>query len=88
MWGRKANEPLQVEIVLCPIQPNSNDCGVYAMAVAFDWALGHAVGPEYNHDEMRRHLYECLETQAVIGFPRSDSAANSGRKKKKMIVIV
>ena len=82
-------EPLEVELVPCPLQPNTNDCGVFAIAVAFDWALGHVVGGDCDHVAMHGHLPKCLETNEVLPFPRAHiGAAKRGRKKKNVVVNV
>lgn len=51
-------------------QPNSYDCGLFALACATD--LAHELDPvlsEWNIEGMRMHLVECLEKGHLSPFP-------------------
>ena len=77
---------LNVAIHQCPAQTNGSDCGVYATAVAFQWATR---GTENLPLEwglsaaMRQHLVACLEGSQIALFPQPQSNARSSRKCRK-----
>ena len=65
---------LKVTITPCPRQTNASDCGVYASAVAFEWATGNPKIPQtWNVPVMRQHLLACLEGESVLRFPQGQN---------------
>ena len=53
-------------------QPNSVDCGVFALAFASSLAIGiDPAGEEYCHQKMREHLASIFETNVIHRFPLS-----------------
>ena len=74
LYGRLINSvtgKLTVKISPCPRQANASDCGVYAAAVAFEWATGNPNLPTaWNVPNMRPHLLDCLEARSVVRFPQ------------------
>ena len=57
-------------------QKGGSDCGVFAIAFAFDIAQG--VDPQYvnyTQTEMRKHLKTCLQQDSVTAFPRNWQSA-------------
>ena len=60
---------INVEVVPVQKQIKGSDCGVYASAFAFEWALGStSMDRKYNDPSMRQHLCECLESGQVVAF--------------------
>ncbi len=61
---------LSVDICHVERQEGSNDCGLYAIAYATDLANGRDPSRlSYSQAEMRKHLIECLESEAIAPFP-------------------
>jgi len=53
------------------LQPNNNDCGVYA--IAFAVSILYGLNPEnvrYKNSAMRQHLSSIFETRTIEHFPR------------------
>ena len=51
-------------------QSNGSDCGVLALAFAYDICSGNdSCKIKYNHRSMRQHLAECLEKCRLSRFP-------------------
>jgi hypothetical protein len=91
LYGRLVNaesNELPVTLVHCPRQTNGSECGVYASAVAFEWAMGYTQLPVAWADGMRMHLIECLEQSAVRRFPASTKAATRGRKPRALTISI
>lgn len=79
---------LKVSIIPSQRQPNMSDCGVFAAAFAFQWALGSkTLHASYDVEAMRLHLARCLENQAVEEFPTLP-VKKRGRPKKEIIINV
>ena len=55
-------------------QPNSNNCGLFAIAIAT--AISFKTNPEqsYKEPEMRQHLLQCFEKGAITLFPNTSSS--------------
>uniref|UniRef100_A0A1B8XXA1 Ubiquitin-like protease family profile domain-containing protein n=1 Tax=Xenopus tropicalis TaxID=8364 RepID=A0A1B8XXA1_XENTR len=51
-------------------QPNGYDCGVYAIANAYEFLSNGNPICKYNHKEMRSHLIRCLESGEISAFPK------------------
>lgn len=83
-----ASGNLKVTVVPCQRQPNMSDCGVFAAAFAFQWALGtKALPASYDTDSMRGHLARSLENQTVVEFPILP-VRKRGRPKKDIIITI
>jgi hypothetical protein len=71
---------MQITLAKCSQQTNGSDCGVFAIAFAFEWALKSTKTTlDINFDiaEMRPHLLHCLVDSVVEPFPRR---RRSGRR--------
>ena len=81
--GLVTSDGLAVHVVACSQQPNGCDCGVFAAAFLFQWAL---LGTDTNLDikfdvsAMRNHLARCLETDCVIAFPAKRETRQRARR--------
>lgn len=79
---------LEVQLIPCQTQPNSDDCGLFASAFAMEWALGNTIeGITYAVPRMRQHLLECLEMGSIQGFPRLHTN-KKGRNEQSRTVYV
>ena len=62
-----------VKWVQCPMQTHPYDCGVFAIACAFEWACGSEdlVNPAFDSDstKMRHHLNYCYANAFLRHFP-------------------
>ena len=75
---------LPIVIKVCDKQTNSDDCGVYAAAFAFDLALGkHDLDRVYvpTSMRMRDHLMTCLVLRQVLAFPCRERRRRNHAKK-------
>jgi len=65
---------LLINFVRCSQQPNTSDCGVFAIAFIFEWAIEDSMTTNMDINfvvaDMRSHLLSCLETGEVAKFPR------------------
>jgi hypothetical protein len=90
LYARRINsatDKLEIKITPCPRQTNASDCGVYAAAVAFEWAMGNQIlPPTWDVPRMRPHLIECLEASSVARFPQGP--VKRGRRPKGASVVV
>ena len=67
---RSPESSISIKLMDSAIQPNTNDCGVYAIAFAVALAFGKE--PAYLHFEnsrMRSHLLNCLHSDVLTEFP-------------------
>ena len=67
---RSPESSISIKLMNSDIHPNTNDCGVYAIAFAVSLALGKE--PAYLHFEnskMRSHLLNCLQSGVLTEFP-------------------
>ena len=52
-------------------QTNVSDCGLYAIAAAFDLCEGkNPAGAQYDEAQLREHFAKCLEIENLSAFPR------------------
>ena len=54
-------------------QSNSSDCGLFALAFAFD--LANNLDPSiitYNEEILRKHLLACIENEEITEFPKTN----------------
>ena len=71
---------LNLEVIPCTRQPNGSGCGIFAAAVAFEWALGiKSLEVNFDHPRMRKHLIQCIQDEIVVPFPRKE-LIKRGRK--------
>ncbi|XP_071970240.1 uncharacterized protein [Engystomops pustulosus] len=72
LYSRVAHDPLDiVTFVDVDQQPNGYDCGLYAIANAYEFLVGNeSFNHVYNNSVMRAHLAMCLERGFFTQFPR------------------
>ena len=61
---------IKVHMIDMQIQAGTCDCGLFAIAAAT--ALAHGIQPGaclFKQNEMRHHLYKCLEKGTLTPFP-------------------
>ena len=66
------SQAIHFDLVNVETQPNSYDCGVYAIANATE--LAYSLDPalcSWNQSMLRRHLKSCLEQGSISQFPKS-----------------
>ncbi|OCT61088.1 hypothetical protein XELAEV_18047116mg, partial [Xenopus laevis] len=72
--GAVMSDPVQMTIILdVDRQPNNHDCGVYAIANAYEFLANGNPTCKYNNKEMRKHLSHCFERREITAFPKIDS---------------
>ena len=72
---------LEVRIMDVGQQTNGSDCGVLAIAFAFDICCGEdPCSVRFNHKSIRYHLAKCLEECKFIRFPILGERKSSGIK--------
>jgi len=64
-----AEGKVEVSIVPSPRQDNGSDCGIYAAAVAYEWAQGQQLPRAWEVQKMRGHLVSSLEAGKILSFP-------------------
>ena len=63
---------LPVERLICDQQDNASDCGVFAIAFAFELADGRSLnGVTFTRRRMREHLATAFESKKLLHFPVS-----------------
>ena len=72
------DEELIVKLMPVQHQTNSNDCGLFALAFATDFAEGTDPS-ERNYDEkaLRNHLLQCFRNNEINQFPQEDMSLKS-----------
>ena len=66
---------------------NGSDCGVLALAMAFDWCAGHdPSGIIFDHKKIRQHLKNSLESCSISRFPII-STRRAVRRRTKMTTV-
>ena len=77
---------MTVSIAAVQQQRGGNDCGLFAIAFAFDIAVG--VDPQYVRyvqPDMRKHLVACFKKGEITAFPRHFGGAKGIRKCKSSV---
>ena len=70
----RQKDVLNIEVVPCQQQPNASDCGVFAAAFAFEWALGNqSLDVNFDVPRMRDHLIQCIGDELIVSFPHMAS---------------
>ncbi|CAH2273345.1 hypothetical protein XENTR_v90030153mg [Pelobates cultripes] len=70
-YGNVMKNPLKrVHMRKVDQQPNYDDCGVFAIANAFELLSGRNATCKYLHHQMRKHLISCLENGKITEFPK------------------
>ena len=67
------DEVLLTKTVPVQKQSNSSDCGLFALAFAFD--LANNLDPSiitYNEKIFRKHLLACIENEEITEFPKTN----------------
>ena len=68
-------------------QSNGSDCGVLAIAFAYDICHGDdPCGIRYDHKSIRQHLAACLEKCSLSHFPVAGKRRSSSMRQKTQIV--
>ena len=78
----KGDGTLEVRSVKCAQQPNGSDCGIFAAAFLFEWALTSVVTNlelKFDVARMLGHLINCLEQKQVKAFPRMAATRKQGQ---------
>ncbi|XP_077155992.1 uncharacterized protein LOC143818622 [Ranitomeya variabilis] len=72
MYSAVVNNPLEdLRFINVAQQKNSYDCGLYAIAFAYElMADGGEPRAEFQHQKMRTHLISCLQNGRISGFPK------------------
>ncbi|XP_071995582.1 uncharacterized protein [Engystomops pustulosus] len=73
LYGAVVQEPLKhLKFLNVDQQKNDYDCGVFAIAFAFEF-LNNNGDPtaRFQHEKIRDHLLSCLEMGRIVGFPRT-----------------
>lgn len=76
----------QIPVHYPPVQRQKGavDCGLFAIAWAFDLALGSAAAAvaarNFDQTRMRAHLAWCFETLEVVAFPEMPAVAPAARR--------
>lgn len=76
-------DKLEVELPPVQVQLGGLDCGVFAIAFAYDLAAGRndPSNVQYDQSKMREHLANCLESHSFAPFPKQpESKAVKFRK--------
>ena len=62
---------IMFEVMDVDVQINGSDCGLHAVATAYELCAGNdPTGITWEHDQLRSHLQRCLEREAMKPFPR------------------
>ena len=73
---------ISLHFIDVPVQAGTCDCGLFAIAFATALATGMHPGEfQFNQQEMRRHLWQCLEKGKIKMFP----FIRRRRSRKRMI---
>ncbi|XP_071995580.1 uncharacterized protein [Engystomops pustulosus] len=72
IYGAVIQKPLRhLKFLNVDQQKNNYDCGVFAIAFAFEFLKNNGdPTARFQHDKMRDHLISCLEMGRIVGFPR------------------
>ena len=73
IYKNDASKALQVKIPCVQQQPNSYDCGLFAIANVVEFCFSpDSFNPRliYDVSKMRQHLIECLENGKMSAFPK------------------
>lgn len=61
---------ITTNVVNVGLQEGSNDCGLFAIAMAYDLCMGvNPVTRKYVQKEMRSHLHSCINNKKLKQFP-------------------
>ena len=64
---------LTINVMNVGRQEGGSDCGLYAIAMAYDLCAGvDPVCKKYVQSKMRSHLHDCIHTQQLKPFPSTD----------------
>ncbi|XP_028408117.1 uncharacterized protein LOC114530708 [Dendronephthya gigantea] len=81
---------LHIEMASFQKQKGSTDCGLFAIASAYELASGNT---HFNYEvpfeqkAMREHLIACFENEELSSFPRAQKAAAMGKNNEKLLSI-
>ena len=67
---RSPESSISIKLMNSDIQPNTNDCGVYAIAFVVSLASGkERAYLHFENSKMRSHLLNCLHSGVLTEFP-------------------
>ena len=67
---RSPDNSVSIKLMNNDVQPNTNDCGVYAIAFAVSLAFGKEPAHlHYDNSKMRTHLLNCIKSGILTEFP-------------------
>ena len=78
---RPRGKSITIDFMNTTMQPNPNDCGLFALANAF--AVAKNIEPvlcEWDIKEMRKHLLKCFETRQLVVFPYQQRRISFAKK--------
>ena len=74
---------LHFDIMNIEGQPNSSDCGIYAIACATELINGYdPVAVKWNTTRLREHLLSCLDNNAMTRFPNEGQRRGFGPQRR------
>jgi hypothetical protein len=71
---------LHIEMASVQKQNGSTDCGLFAIANAFEVASGNKC---FHRSAVRNHLVDCLEKKEILSFLRARKTAAVGNNNEK-----
>ena len=81
-----ANTQLTIQMMDVQKQNNGSDCGVLAIAIAYDLCAGHDPG-QVRYNTVRPHLMTCLENASFNRFPVTGRKRTGGATTSEVIEI-
>ena len=81
---------LHVEMASIQKQKGSTDCGLFAIASAYELASGNIhfnYEVSFDQSTMRNHLVDCLEKEEISSFPRARKTAAVYNNEEKQFII-
>jgi hypothetical protein len=81
---------LHIEIASFQKQKGSTDCGLFAIASAYELASGNIhfnYEGSFDQSAMRKHLVDCLEKEEIWSFPRARKTTAVVNNNEKLLII-
>lgn len=79
---------LTFDLIDVDTQPNSCDCGLFALAYATELAFGYEPALcSFKQLQMRKHLTHCLEVGKMMRFPSSSKRSRLGMRVRKSVTV-
>ena len=86
---RTAVKQNKLTVTILPIQQQQGKtgCGLFCIAAAYHFAVGHDLSVKnFSQDEMREHLADCFEMQQLLPFPECHSGTVYTKKHSKELL--